>query len=351
MSYVELYKKYRPVNWDGIVGQDAVVSSLRKAVIEDKIPGGFLFAGKQHGCGKTSAAIVMAKALNCENLDKATGNPCNECETCKNIEEKRQIGVNYISLANNSSIDSVRDILEQANLAQPIKKQVWILDECHRISPAAFDLFLIPLEKENLETLFIFCSTEPEKIPDTVKSRLQVRNFRKIELSDVADRLTTINLNENLNLTAAQILEAARAGNGSLREAIGFLEIVAADGKLTASHRGKLLNVIGKKDFVGLLKLTGEIEAEGQDFAKVAEALFRDLSDMLLTYSGAIKPEDAQKGFLEFAKAVGPSSILRSLDILGDTLNKMAMNVIDKRILFEVALTKIIQVIIKAGGK
>lgn len=346
-EYVELYKKYRPKDWNDIVGQDHVVESLRQAVIDNNIPSGYLFAGKQHGSGKTSSALVLAKALNCENL-KEDGNPCNECSTCHNIDNNRQIGFQYISMANRGSVDDVRDIVSKSQMAQPIKRQVWILDECHRMSTAAMEAWLIPLESDTNKSVFIFCSTEPEKILDTVKSRLQLRTFSSIDTKVIANKLLEVTKAEKLKVTPEQIVEAAREANGGLRNAMANLEILANGGELTTSARSRILNLLVSKNPVQVLALTSELEKDGADFKGLSEQLFRDLSTLILLSAGANLEES--EAFKTVSKSIGTAKLLHCADILGDTLNRMAYNTVDKRILFEISLTKITNVL-RQGGK
>lgn len=346
-NYQELYKKYRPKDWDGLVGQDGVVRDLRREVTSGQVPTAYLFAGKQHGCGKTSAAWIMAKAVNCENLDMETGNPCNECQTCKNIDSNSQLGVNYISMANNGSVANANDIIRQAQMSQPIKRPVWILDESHRMSKEAAEAWLIPLESSNMKALFIFCSTEPEKMIDTVKSRVQQKSFRSISPLDIYKHLEKIAEIEKLKLTDDQIKAAALEGAGSIRDALQNLEVIARDGKLASSYKNKILSMLVSKDYVKALEVSGEMESEGQNYVQATEQLYRDFSDMLLIISGATPSSNVTNpaSYKKFAIAVGPNGLLHSIKHLGDALNSMVYNTVDNRILFEMAIFQVIRVI------
>lgn len=349
-QYTELYKKHRPRTWDDLVGQDAVVDDLRKAVINDKIPTAYLFAGKQHGCGKTSAAFIMAKAVNCENLDEETGNPCNECNTCKSIDAGTQMGVNYVSMANNGSVADANKIVTQAKQMQPVKQQVWILDEAHRMSKEAAEAWLIPLESEDMDTLFIFCSTEPERIIDTVKSRLQQRSFRSIDVKDIALHLNKISKLEGFDITNEQIMTAAMEASGSLRDAMSNLETIANGGTLTSSYKNKILSMLASRNYVKALEVAGEMEEDGQDFVQATEQLFRDFSDMLLILAGAKPSNNATNpnAYKQFAQGIGPQGIMLIISTLGDALTTMVYNNVDNRILFEVHMMKIITIIKQA---
>lgn len=347
MSYIELYKKYRPSIWSDLVGQEGVVKDLQNEIKKKQVPTAYLFAGKQHGCGKTSAAWIMAKAVNCENLNEETGDPCNRCATCINIDKNSQLGVHYISMANNGNVEAAKDIIRQAQISQPVKRPVWILDECHRMSKEAAEAWLIPLESPNVKALFIFCSTEPEKILNTVKSRVQQKTFRSIKALDIFKQLEKVAEKEELGLSTEQIKSAALEGAGSLRTAMQNLEVIARDGKLSSSYKNKVLSSLAKKDYAIALSVSAEMGNDGQDYIIATQQLFRDFSDMLLMNAGADPSENVSNpsAYGQFAKTVGTDRLLACIDHLGNSLQVMAGNTVDNRILFEIALIKIIDTI------
>lgn len=346
-NYTELYKKYRPRNWDDIIGQDKVIDTLRSVPITKKIPTGYMFFGT-HGCGKTSTAFVLAKALNCENL-KEDGNPCNECRTCKAIDANQQAGVRYISMANNGSVDDVRNLVNEASLAQAIKKPVFILDECHRLSPTAWDSLLIPLESEKMPALFIFCSTEPDKIPDTIKSRVQVRSFNPVGPKIIAKNLKKIVDEENLNISVEQIVNITRSSHGSVRDSISNLENVVSNGQLPNSYGDKVLLVLASDRYTSLFNLTNEINSAGQSFTEVSQQLYEDLANILIVMGGT--KLTLSKEALTLSKSASPQLIIGYLNILGEAINKMSMNTVNTQILFEIALTRMITISRKLAAK
>lgn len=348
-KYTELYKKYRPNTWDNLVGQPGVTRDLRREVLSGQVPTAYLFAGKQHGCGKTSAAWIMAKAVNCENLDEETGNPCNECDTCKNIDNNTQIGVEYISMANRGSVKDAAEIIRQSKMSQPVKRPVWILDESHRMSKEAAEAWLIPLEDPNVNSLFIFCSTEPERMIDTVKSRVQQKSFSSISPKVIYQHLVSIAEKEGLELSPEQIKDAAMEGSGSIRDALQYLEVIARDGKLAGSFKNKILSLLSTRNYVEALAIAGEMESEGQDYLQATEQLFRDFSDMLLLLAGAEPSHSATnpESYKKFASAVGASGILECIDSLGSAIQNMVYNTVDNRILFEIALFNLISILKK----
>lgn len=348
-TYQELYKKHRPKTWSDLVGQDGVVKNLKTEIIKGQVPTAYLFAGKQHGCGKTSAAWIMAKAVNCENLNMETGDPCNECQTCKNIDNNNQLGVHYVSMANNGSVKDANDIIRQAQMSQPVKRPVWILDESHRMSKEAAEAWLIPLESPNMKALFIFCSTEPEKMIDTVKSRVQQKSFRSINAIDVYKHLKKVSDIEGLTLTDDQIKVAALEGAGSLRDAMQNLEVISRDGKLAGSYKNKILSMLASRNYVNALTVAGEMENEGLDYLSAVEQLYRDFSDMLLILAGATPSGNVTNpaSYKKFASTIGPNGVIECIKQLGDTLNTMVYNTVDNRILFEVAMFNVIEILKK----
>lgn len=351
-NYKELYKKYRPKDWNDLVGQEGVVKDLKNEIISNQVPTAYLFAGKQHGAGKTSAAWIMAKAVNCENLNMETGDPCNECPTCINIDNNNQLGVSYISMANNGSVNDANSIIRQAQMSQPVKRPVWILDESHRMSKEAAEAWLIPLESPNMKALFIFCSTEPEKMIGTVKSRVQQKSFRSISPVEIYKHLTKIAEKEGLELTTEQLQAAAIEGNGSLRDAMQNLEVISRDGKLAGSYKNKILSMLASRNYVKAIEVSAEMEKDGQDYLQATQQLYRDFSDMLLILAGATPSTGvAHKGHKQFAATLGPHGILESIKLLGNTVNTMVYNTVDNRILFEVLMFNLIETIKKNINK
>lgn len=343
-EHIELYKKYKPKTWDDLVGQEKTARSLRAAIVKSKIPTAYLMVGIR-GTGKTSSAFLVAKSLNCLNRT-SSGNPCNECTVCYNIDHGSQVGVNYISMANNGSVDDVRKLVNQSKLHQPVEKQVWILDEVHNLSKQAFDALLIPLEERNPNVLFILCSTEVEKIPDTILSRVQTRKFTLIDAETMTSLLNKINDKENLEATDEQILEAIRRGRGSVRDTLSNFEaILSTDDDMEEMHNAELLIHLSQHDLSNTLKTIGNAVNDGYDGRDVAEQLFADLRDLLLAVSGVDK-QLIQSFPVEDVKSVAQGFLGRSgttiaLEEVGEALTHMTLGA-DSRIHLEIAVVKII---------
>lgn len=339
-NYQELYKRYRPRTWDDIIGQDKIIDTLRQAVITGQVPTGYMFFGP-HGCGKTSSAFILAKALNCNHL-KEDGNPCNECQTCKSIDKNSQIGIQYISMANRGSAEDVRKIVQEAQLAQPINHQVWILDECHRLSGQAFDALLIPLESEKTKSLFIFCSTEPEKIPKTILSRLQTRTFNPVKPDVLATNLAKIVKNENLEISHEEIIRAVQGAQGSVRDSIRNLETLVSNGVLPEQYSEKVLKLLCTRNPADIFRMTSEMASQGQSFVQTIQRLYSDLAGVFMIQAGA-QPTVLYPAMSVVAENINPNVTSKCLDILGQAIDNMSKNTVDSRILFEIALKKCLE--------
>lgn len=343
-KYQELYKKYRPMEWADLIGQEKVAQSLRSAVAKNRIPVAFGFFGER-GCGKTSAANLLARAINCEN-PPSPGDPCNECATCTNIIRNRQLGVHYISMANNGSTDEVRSIVEKAKVSQPIEKSVWILDEVHTIHKQAWDSLLIPLESSTMPALFILCSTESQRIPGTIMSRLKARHFKLVANDQLAEHLKHIAAQEDLEVSDELITSAVLAGRGSVRDAISRFEDLLSTDAPNVSIGDKLLEAIAANSLPKVLTAIAEADSDNVLIRPLAEQLYGDLRDILLLASGAdekLVPASPVADAKSWANHIGGrGGVLRTAEAVGDAIGKMGMST-DDRILLELALLKIVQ--------
>lgn len=345
-KYLELYKKYKPKQWNDIVGQDKIVASLRSAVRANKLPVAYLFSGPR-GTGKTSSAKVLAAAINCLSQDhRAKGEACGECEICTNIYSDSQLGVNYISMANRGGVDEVRKIVDQARLAQPVRKTIWILDEVHNMSPAAWDSLLIPLESSSMPSLFVLCSTEAHKIPDPIMSRVQARNFRLLPDSELKSFLVAIADEEALDLTEEQLDSAVHTGRGSVRDSLTALEAIISTGEFADDLGGKLLLSLQSLNVLEFLKVVGEYAKTGEKFRYLAEDLYSDLRDVLILRAKGgeslieISPIDDLAAFKE---AITLAQHLALLEAVGKSVTDMSIGAAEHRIIFEAALLGTIQ--------
>src|SRR5947209_6923962 len=221
-----LYRKWRSRSFDDLLGQEHVVRTLRNAVAQHRVGHAYLFTGPR-GTGKTSTARILAKSVNC--LTPRDGNACNDCEMCHAADEGRALDVIEIDAASNTSVDNVRDLRERvAYAAGEGRYKVYIVDEVHRLSGAAFDAFLKTLEEPPPHVIFVFASTEPHKVPETITSRCQRFDFRRIPTEEMLQRLRFVAREERLQVSEDALRIVVLHSGGSLRDALGLLDQVAS---------------------------------------------------------------------------------------------------------------------------
>lgn len=345
-----LFKRYRPNKWEKFVGQEKTAESLRNSILSGKISGAYGFFGPR-GCGKTSAALLMAKALNCEN-PPGDGNPCNQCEVCKAIDSKTQLGVKIISMANDGGVDSVREIVRKAWLKQPVKVPVIILDEAHNLTKQAFEALLDPLGEKGLKTIFILCSTKPESFPDTVMSRIQKRNFRLVGKKAMSEHVMEVVESEGLNVNEETIRSAVSAGKGSVRDTLTELEylIETGDKNVESGHYGnRLLNSLAKPNAPRALNIISmAVEEDGIEPKDLLEQMIEDLRAIMLTLVGAPEELIGELPITNVEKfgliIGGKHKVIELMKIFGRGLDFMVMGE-DTRIRFELSMLEAISVV------
>ncbi len=248
--------KYRPKNFDDHIGQDEIVKAFKRALREKRIAQAYLFAGPR-GVGKTTTARILSKALNCDNFNDITENPCGKCSSCRDIENSRHIDVIEIDGASNRGIDEVRQIRENAKfLPARGRYKVYIIDEVHMLTIEAFNALLKTLEEPPKHVVFIFATTDPQKIPPTVLSRLQRYDFKPISTFDIIARLNQIVKVENINIDEKAIEEIARRSDGSLRDALVLLDQMRmfCEDRITYKDVLNILGAIEREVLEELLK-------------------------------------------------------------------------------------------------
>ena len=256
MAYTALYREWRPKNFEDVVGQEHITTTLKNQILNDRIAHAYLFCGTR-GTGKTSTAKVMAKALNC--LNPKDGEPCNECEMCKKINEGLAIDVTELDAASNNGIDRIRDIIDDSKYPpQEAKYKVYIMDEVHMLSIGAVNAFLKTLEEPPANVIFILATTDPQKLPITILSRCQRFDFKRISNKNIVGRLRKIVDSEGI-LADDKCLELiSRVSDGAMRDSLSILDQAIAMGDGAVEY-GSLINMLGLVTNEHLFKLTSAV--------------------------------------------------------------------------------------------
>ena len=267
-----LYRKYRPQGWAEVVGQQHVVQTLRNAIAADRVGHAYLFAGPR-GTGKTTLARLLAKAVNCQNEDRAK-RPCNECDHCKAVNDNRFMDLIEIDAASNNGVDDVRDLRDKINFSPTQGKyKVYIIDEVHMMSGGAFNALLKTLEEPPPHAIFVLATTEIHKIPPTVLSRCQRHEFRRVPVDEIIGQLKTIAAGENLKVDEDALGMIARQAAGGMRDAISLLDQLSSTGdRITI---GLAQTVLGTATSQTVLSLVDSIidQEPGRGLAEIHKAL------------------------------------------------------------------------------
>ena len=221
MAYQALYRKWRPLTFDDVVGQEHITQTLKNEIVNGKLAHAYLFCGTR-GTGKTSTAKILARAVNC--LNPQNGNPCNECEVCRGILDETIMDVLELDGASRNKVENIRDIIDDVMFLPSVaKKKVYIIDEVHMVTTQAFNALLKTLEEPPEHVMFILATTELNKIPPTVLSRCQRFDFRRITNEDIVGRLKTILSGDGRSATDEALSLVAELGDGSMRDSLSIL--------------------------------------------------------------------------------------------------------------------------------
>jgi DNA polymerase III subunit gamma/tau len=322
-----LYRKWRPQNWQAVVGQDHVVQTLRNALAANRVAHAYLFAGPR-GTGKTTTARLLAKAVNCLDAD-LTERPCNHCDYCQAVNQGRFLDLIEIDAASNTSVDDVRDLREKIGFSpNQGRYKVYIIDEVHMLSTAAFNALLKTLEEPPSHAIFVLATTEVHKIPATVTSRCQRHEFRRIPSAEIAAYLSQIAEQESIPTDPQAINLIARHSTGAMRDAISLLDQLASGGEpLSADKVRAVLGIstnqavidivqalINRQPALGLNAVHAALDA-GSDPRQFARQIVDYLRDLLLSLTGSADQIDETAEVLEQmlrqAQALGSSELLR----------------------------------------
>lgn len=359
MSYVALYRKFRPDNFDDVKGQDHIVATLRNQIEADRIGHAYLFCGTR-GTGKTTVAKIFARAVNCEH--PVNGSPCGECRMCKAIAAGVSMNVIEIDAASNNGVDNIREIVDEVTYSPTEGRfKVYIIDEVHMLSIGAFNALLKTLEEPPSYVIFILATTEAHKIPITILSRCQRYDFRRISLDTISMRLRDLMDKEQVSVEEKALRYVAKAADGSMRDALSLLDqciafhfgdeltydkVLDVLGAVDTSVFSRLLRSVLDRDVAACIALLDEIVVQGRELTQFVTEFTWYLRNLLL-----VKTSDDIEDVLEVstdnlrllkeeAELVEADGIIRYIRIFSE-LSGQIRYAAQKRVLTEVALIKL----------
>ncbi len=348
--FVSLYRRFRPGRFDEIRGQDHVVRALRSAVRDDRVSHAYLFSGPR-GTGKTSSARILAKALNCEAA--VDGEPCGVCASCIEITQGSSLNVHELDAASNNGVDAMRDLVAHAGLGTPGRWKVYIVDEVHMLSTAAANALLKTLEEPPSHVVFVLATTDPQKVPPTIRSRTQHLEFRLLGAETLHDLLESVNAEAGLNLGDGALEAAVRRGRGSARDALSALDQVAASGSADAARPelAAVLDALADGEVNRVLVALSALLAGGWGPQQLATELIDDLRQVFLA---ALAPElcavsgPSLERFTSLAGTMGLPRVVRSMEILGQSLVDMR-EAPDAQVVLEIAAVRAVRPDLDSG--
>lgn len=358
-QYIVSARKYRPDTFASIVGQQAMASTLKTAVPSGRMAHAYLFCGPR-GVGKTTAARVLAKTINCLNL-QPSGEACNECESCKAFNEGRSFNIFELDAASNNSVEDIRTLIEQVSIAPVLGRyKVYIIDEVHMLSQAAFNAFLKTLEEPPSYAIFILATTEKHKILPTILSRCQIYDFKRITVSDIAHHLKFVADSEGITAEETALGLIAEKADGGMRDALSMFDRVASYGEGSISYQQALecLNILDytyyvrfirafiQGDYRETLLILDEVLSKGFDGQLIMAGLAAFARDLLVvqhtdTIKLLEKPETVQTIYEEAARLIAPNALHQIIRFLLDADSKYRTST-NKRLLIELTLLNIL---------
>src|SRR5512134_948136 len=334
-----LYRKYRPKEWDEVVGQDHVVTTLKNAIAADRVAHAYLFAGSR-GTGKTTLARLLAKAVNCLNPALAK-RPDNECQNCKAVNENRFLDLIEIDAASNTSVDDVRDLRDKINFSPSQGKyKIYIIDEVHMLSTAAFNALLKPLEEPPPHAIFVSATPEIHKIPATVLSRCQRHEFRRLPVDEIVANLKKIAAAEKIQADDDALIQIARQSAGGMRDAISLLDQLSSTGDritlalaqtvLGTATSQTVLNIVSSvmdhDPAHGLETIHKALDA-GADPRSLARQIVEYLRGLMLIQMGngdqVEATADVKKQMQSHARSFSTSNVLRMMKAFNNAATDM----------------------------
>ncbi len=355
MSYTALYRKFRPLTFSEMVGQEHITRTLRNQVVAGRVGHAYLFNGGR-GTGKTSAAKILARAVNC--LNPKDGEPCNECEICKAALAGSLTDIVEMDAASNNSVEDIRSIREEVNFLPTVAKyRVYIIDEVHMLSTGAFNALLKTLEEPPEHVKFILATTEPQKLPATILSRCQRFDFKKIADEDIVKRLEFIAKESNIEITEGALKLIAILSEGAMRDALSILERCLQDGE-TNIDEDKIKDLVGipkltyihaivkafmEYDVEAAIKAVDEVLKEGKDLNNLLWEMIKYVKDILVYKATGTLTMYSQAELEEIKALADETSKERLLAIIMD-LSKLENDMkwsTQKSVLFQVEIIKL----------
>lgn len=345
MAYQALYRKYRPTNFDEVVGQTHIIQTLKNAIVQNRIAHAYLFCGPR-GTGKTSIAKIFAKTLNCTNSQDA---PCGVCENCKMAANGSHPDIIEIDAASNNGVDEVRNLIDKVKYA-PMqgKYKIYIIDEVHMMTSGAFNALLKTIEEPPTHVIFIFATTEPNKVLPTIISRCQRFDFNKVSMHDIKYRLSVVCKNEGIEIDENGLTLIAQLADGGMRDALSILDQCVAYcsshidvndirkiyGVVTSEDIGKLFYSVYKKDVDSFVKDIQKYSDMGMDIKRLTADFIHMLKDsLILDYSeNSTLVSDMNKDMIRKYFKLAPINFrIKCMEELMDTYNKYtyASNALD----------------------
>ncbi|MDQ3952186.1 MAG: DNA polymerase III subunit gamma/tau, partial [Actinomycetota bacterium] len=356
MAYLSLYRKWRPETFDDILGQEHVSTTLSHAILEDRVAHAYLFTGPR-GTGKTSTARILAKALNCEQ--GPTPSPCGKCESCRAISDGSSLDVIEMDAASHSKVDETREILAGVPLATAgSRKKVYVIDEVHMLSAGSFNALLKTLEEPPAHVVFILATTEAHKVLQTIVSRTQRFDFRRITTEVLERHLARVAQEEKIDVDPAALAVVARHAEGSARDALSSLDqlsslgrhVTAADAEAQLGERGEdalwaVFEAVASGDVGRVFDEIGGQVGAGADIRQLTLAALNHARSLLLVKTAPeadslldVSAGDAER-LRSQAESFTPATLLRAIDLLGKSIVDMR-NAPNHRLLLEVALVR-----------